>query len=84
MELQKIMKFQCLMECILANNIKDLKHLGNITCNVQDVCHKELMWIGRMSNYTYIEFYHEYASPNCAPNIYKYGYGFNKGENWIV
>ena len=64
--------------------LKDLKHLGNITCNVQDVCHKELMWIGRMSNYIYIEFYHEYASPNCDLNIYKYGYGFNRGEIGIV
>ena len=64
--------------------VKDLKDLGYITCNVQDICHKELMSIGKFNNYSYIEFDHEYAAPNCDPNIYSYGYGFFGGENGII
>ena len=33
--------------------IKELKESGYITCNVQDVCHKELMGIKNLNNYTY-------------------------------
>lgn len=50
--------------------IKDFKNKGYITCNVQDICHKELMRLGPLSFYRYIEFDHEYSSPNCDPNIY--------------
>ena len=64
--------------------VKELKKLGYITCNVQDICHKELMGIGKMKSYSYIEFDHEYAAPNCDPNIYKYGFGFLFGENQII
>ena len=64
--------------------VKDMKNLGYITCNVQDVCHKELMGIGYLQNYSYIEFDHEYSSPNCDPNIYKIGYGLFSGENGIL
>ena len=64
--------------------IKDLKKLGYITCNSQDICHKELMGISQLENYTYVEFDHEYASPNCDPNIYSFGYGLFGGENGIL
>ena len=65
--------------------VKDLKNSGYITCNVQDICHKELMDIGdEFTNYTYIEFDHEYASPNCDPNVYIYGYGLFSGENGVL
>ena len=64
--------------------VKNLKELGYITCNVQDICHKELMSIGRIKSYSYIEFYHEYAGPNCDPNIYTYGFGFFSGENGML
>ena len=64
--------------------VKDLKKLGYITCNAQDVCHKELMGIQKSKQYSYIEFDHEYASPNCDPNIYSFGYGFFGGENGIL
>ena len=64
--------------------VKDLKNLGYITCNSQDICHKELMGIRDLENYTYVEFDHEYASPNCDPNIYTFGYGFFGGENGIL
>ena len=64
--------------------IKEMKQLGYITCNVQDVCHKELMGIGKIPNYSYIEFDHEYAAPNCDPNVYRAGYGFFQGENNIL
>ena len=64
--------------------VKDLKELGYITCNVQDICHKELMSIGKIKSYSYIEFDHEYAAPNCDPNIYSYGFGFFGGENGIL
>ena len=64
--------------------VKDLKKLGYVTCNSQDICHKELMGIKEYENYTYIEFDHEYASPNCDPNIYSYSFGFFGGENSIL
>ena len=64
--------------------VKNLKQLGYITCNSQDVCHKELMGLGRAKKYRYIEFDHEYASPNCDPNIYNPGYGLFGGENGIL
>ena len=63
--------------------IRDLKNLGYITCNVQDICHKELMSIGKIKSYSYIEFDHEYAGPNCDPNIYSYGFGIFEGENAV-
>ena len=64
--------------------VRDMKQLGYITCNVQDVCHKELMGIEKMDNYTYIEFDHEYSAPNCDPNVYHYGFGLFGGENGIL
>jgi hypothetical protein len=64
--------------------IKELKESGYITCNVQDVCHKELMGIKNLNNYTYIEFDHEYSAPNCDPNVYKFGIGLFSGENGIL
>ena len=64
--------------------VKDLKKLGYITCNAQDVCHKELMGVAELENYTYIEFDHEYATPNCDPNIYTFGYGLFGGENGLL
>ena len=64
--------------------VRDLKKMGYITCNVQDVCHKELMAIEKTKNYSYIEFDHEYAAPNCDPNVYTFGYGFFGGENGIL
>ena len=64
--------------------VKDMKKLGYVTCNVQDVCHKELMMIGPLINYSYIEFDHEYSAPNCDPNVYNFGYGLFSGENGIL
>ena len=64
--------------------LKDIKNMGYITCNVQDICHKELMSIEPMENYSYIEFDHEYAAPNCDPNVYHYGFGLFGGENGIL
>lgn len=64
--------------------VKEMKEAGYITANVQDICHKELMAIGKYENYSYIEFDHEYASPNCDPNVYKYGFGIFTGENGIL
>ena len=64
--------------------VRDLKKNGYITCNVQDVCHKELMDINNISGYTYVEFDHEYASPSCDPNIYHYGFALFNGENGIL
>ena len=64
--------------------VKNMKEIGYITGNVQDICHKELMAIGNFSNYSFIEFDHEYAAPNCDPNVYKYGFGFFSGENGIL
>ena len=63
--------------------VKDFKKNGYITCNVQDICHKELMSIRPLRRYTYIEFDHEYAAANCDPNVYKPGYGLLNGENSI-
>ena len=64
--------------------VKQMKEIGYITCNVQDICHKELMGIGNIPKYSFIEFDHEYAAPNCDPNVYKFGYGFFSGENAIL
>ena len=64
--------------------VKKMKEVGYITGNVQDVCHKELMGIGTFEKYSFIEFDHEYAAPNCDPNVYKYGYGYFDGENGIL
>ena len=64
--------------------VKDMKNLGYITCNVQDICHKELMMIDDIKKYSYIEFDHEYSAPNCDPNVYKFGYGLFSGENGIL
>ena len=64
--------------------VKDLKKLGYVTCNSQDVCHKDLMGYSGAKNYTYVEFDHEYSSPNCDPNIYTPGYGLFGGENGIL
>ena len=63
--------------------VRDFKNNGYITANIQDVCHKELMSIGRQSNYVYVEFDHEYAAPSCDPTMYTYGYSFTSGENGI-
>ena len=64
--------------------VKDMKKMGYITCNVQDVCHKGLMMVDNMENYTYIEFDHEFSAPNCDPNVYNFGYGLFSGENGIL
>ena len=64
--------------------IKDYKKNGYITCNVQDICHKELMSIAPLENYTYVEFDHEYAAANCEPNVYKPGYGLFNGDNSVL
>jgi len=69
---------------IMVSIVKQMKQLGYITGNVQDICHKELMAIGNLTNYSYIEFDHEYAAPNCDPNVYKYAFGFFSGENAII
>ena len=62
---------------------KDFKKNGYITCNVQDICHKELMSIRPLKRYTYIEFDHEYSAVSCDPNVYKPGYGLFNGDNSI-
>jgi hypothetical protein len=64
--------------------IRDFKNNGYITCNIQDICHKELMRLGPLSGYRFVEFDHEYASPNCDPNIYDLGYGLLYGENGVI
>ena len=64
--------------------LKDYKKKGFVTCNIQDVCHKELMRIGPLKNYIYIEFDHEYVAPSCDPNIYESGYGLFFSENGIL
>ena len=64
--------------------VKDMKKLGYITCNVQDVCQKELMVLGENKKFYYIEFDHEYVAPSCDPNIFKEGYGLFSGENGII
>ena len=69
---------------IMISIIKDFKKNGYITCNVQDICHKELMSIAPLENYTYVEFDHEYAAVNCEPNVYKPGYGLFNGDNSIL
>lgn len=67
----------------MINIVKDFKKNGYITCNVQDICHKELMSIKPFRRYTYIEFDHEFASINCEPNVYKPGYGLFNGDNSV-
>lgn len=64
--------------------VKKMKELGYITGSVQDICHKELMSIGKFKKYSFIEFDHEYAAPNCDPNVYKYGFGLFSGENGML
>ena len=64
--------------------VKKMKKVGYVTGNIQDICHKELMSIGKFKKYSYIEFDHEYAAPNCDPNVYKYGFGYFSGENGIL
>jgi hypothetical protein len=64
--------------------VKDMKKLGYVTCNSQDICHKGLTIVKNMANFSYIEFDHEYSSPNCDPNVYKFGYGVFSGENGIL
>ena len=64
--------------------VKDMKNLGYITCNVQDVCQKELMVLGKKKYYYFIEFDHEYVAPSCDPNIFNSGYGLFSGENGIT
>ena len=64
--------------------VKDMKKEGYVTCNVQDVCHKELMNVGNNNKYSYIEFDHEYSAPSCDPNVYKRGWGLFSGENGIL
>ena len=68
---------------IMVSILRDFKNNGYITCNVQDVCHKELMHITPFDNYFYVEFDHEYAATNCEPNIYNPGYGIFSGENGV-
>ena len=41
------------------------------------------MDINPLEKYIYVEFDHEYAAPNCDPNIYTFGYSFSGGENGI-
>jgi hypothetical protein len=67
----------------MINIVKDFKKNGFMTCNVQDICHKELMSINPFRRYTYIEFDHEFASINCEPNVYKPGYGILNGDNSV-
>jgi hypothetical protein len=64
--------------------VKDFKNNGYITANIQDICHKELMSIDPLENYIFVEFDHEYAAPNCDPNVYTYGYGLFSGENGVL
>ena len=64
--------------------VKDMKKVGYVTCNVQDVCHKELMKVGNIKKYSYIEFDHEYSAPSCDPNVNKRGWGLFSGENGIL
>ena len=64
--------------------VKNMKEIGYITGSIQDICHKELMSIGELENYSFIEFYHEYDAPNCDPNVYRYGFGFFSGENGML
>ena len=68
---------------IMISIVKDFQKNGYITCNVQDICHKELMSMEPIKNYTYIEFDHESAAINCEPNVYKPGYGLFNGDNSV-
>jgi hypothetical protein len=68
---------------IMISIVKDFQKNGYITCNVQDICHKELMSMEPLKNYTYIEFDHESAAINCEPNVYKPGYGLLNGDNSV-
>ena len=69
----------------IINIVKDMKKLGYITCNVQDVCQKELMVLSKKKKYYYyIEYDHEYVAPSCDPNIFKIGYGLFSGPNGIT
>ena len=63
--------------------LKILKSITYITCNEQDICHKELMAIEPLRRYTYIEFDHEFAALNCEPNVYKPGLGLLNGDNSV-
>jgi hypothetical protein len=63
--------------------VREFKNNGYVTANIQDICHKELMDINPLEKYVYVEFDHEYAAPNCDPNIYTFGYSFSGGENGI-
>lgn len=64
--------------------LKDFKKNGYITCNIQDICHKELACIGPLVGYRYIEFDHEFSAPSCDPTIYKDGYDFFIGNNGVL
>ena len=68
----------------MVNIVKDFKKNGYVTCNIQDVCHKELMYLNPLKKYTYTEFDHEFASPSCDPNIHTNGYNMIVGENSIM
>jgi hypothetical protein len=69
----------------IINIVKNMKKLGYITCNVQDVCQKELMVLAKKKKYYYyIEYDHEYVAPSCDPNIFKIGYGLFSGPNGII
>ena len=69
----------------IINIVKDMKKLGYVTCNVQDVCQKELMVLSKKKKYYYyIEYDHEYIAPSCDPNIFKKGYGLFSGPNGII
>ena len=59
--------------------IRDFKNNGYITANIQDLCHKELMSIGRQRKYVYVGFYHD-AAPSCYL-MYAFGYNFTTIEN---
>ena len=60
--------------------IRDFKNNGYITANIQDVCHKELMSIGRQRKYVYVGFYHDTAQ-SCYQTMYAFGYNFTTIEN---
>lgn len=64
--------------------LKNYKENGYVTCNIQDICHKELMKIGPLKNYRFIEFDHEYVAPSCDPNIYQPGWGLFYSDNGIL
>ena len=73
--------FDLQLNLSMVSIVRDFKNNGYITANIQDICHKELMHIDPLEKYIYIEFDHEYAAPNCDPNIYTYGFSFSGGEN---